>query len=264
MARGPRFGFYYAIASIPLMGAGILGPDVLPLSPEWKAATFYVCVALALLCVIVGAFKELQDETAEGRAPGHRRRMIAIVGMLSCGVGFVGFATAYFWPTVPKSAQHEPKAAASTTEPIQASQSASFESDLRRLTNEQLRSRTIIFTTRMRAFENDYATKRYLRSLTNILTRPPPSQNGETPEQAKDRWTSEVSHDSNSRDQERREFEMQFRSDALAYRAELLHRTGSPVDARSSALLEHGLLTGINPIAEAADSLDAIARKLSN
>lgn len=47
---------------------------------------------------MVGAAKEMQVESASRLKPGHRRRMISIVGMLVCGVGFLVFAAAYFWP----------------------------------------------------------------------------------------------------------------------------------------------------------------------
>ena len=42
MATGPRFGFYYAVASVPLMGAGIFGPEVFNLSLEAKT----ICILL--------------------------------------------------------------------------------------------------------------------------------------------------------------------------------------------------------------------------
>jgi hypothetical protein len=93
-----RSGFYYALAGVPLMGAGVFGPDVLHLPQEGKEVTFYLCLVAAILFVIVGAVKEYGVETKAPRTTGHRRRMIAIAGMLACGIGFLGFTAAYFWP----------------------------------------------------------------------------------------------------------------------------------------------------------------------
>jgi Leucine-rich repeat (LRR) protein len=98
-----RPGFYYAIASVPLMGAGVFGPDVFHFSPEAKGIAFYLCLAAAMLFLIVGAAKEYKDELKAPRYQGHGRRVIAIFGMLICGVGFLGFAAAYFWPSAAPS-----------------------------------------------------------------------------------------------------------------------------------------------------------------
>jgi hypothetical protein len=94
-------GFFYAIASVPLMLAGVVGPDVFHLSDQLKELTFFACMALAFLCVLLGAWKEIQEEKTEVRSKGHRRRMIAIWGMALCGLGFIGFTCAYFWPLLP-------------------------------------------------------------------------------------------------------------------------------------------------------------------
>jgi Leucine-rich repeat (LRR) protein len=98
-----RPGFYYAIASVPLMGAGVFGPDVLHLSQPAKKIAFYLCLAAAVLLLIVGAAKEYKDELRASRSLGHGRRVIAILGMLICGVGFLGFAAAYFWHSAARS-----------------------------------------------------------------------------------------------------------------------------------------------------------------
>ncbi len=97
-SAGPRFGFYYALAGIPLMVAGVLGPDVLHLSDRSKVVSFCVCLALAVLCVLIGAFKELKAEASETPRTGHSRRMVAVVGMAISALAFFGFFGAYFWP----------------------------------------------------------------------------------------------------------------------------------------------------------------------
>jgi hypothetical protein len=98
MAVTPRSGFYYALASIPLMGAGIFGPDVFHLSLEAKTIAFYGCLGLAALCVVIGATKEFRAEAGASVMPGHRRRMLAIAGMFISGISFLTFAAVYFWP----------------------------------------------------------------------------------------------------------------------------------------------------------------------
>ena len=97
MQRGPRSGFFYALSCLPVLGAGIVGPDIFHASEEVKKAVFAICVVLALTCLVVGHVKEKRGEAADIR-PGHRRRMIALYGMVACGFGFVGFAAAYWWP----------------------------------------------------------------------------------------------------------------------------------------------------------------------
>jgi hypothetical protein len=114
MATAPRFGFYYALASIPLMGAGVFGPDVFHLSVEAKTVAFYVCLGLASLCVVIGAIKELRAEADAAVVPGHRRRMISIAGMFICGIGFLTFAAIYFWPQRSSNSASSPAAAAVT------------------------------------------------------------------------------------------------------------------------------------------------------
>ena len=96
------------------MGAGVFGPDVLHLSLEAKTIAFYGCLGLAVLCVVIGATKELRVEAGASVTPGHRRRMIAIAGMFISGIAFLTFAAIYSWPrrpatpTVPLAAVAKP------------------------------------------------------------------------------------------------------------------------------------------------------------
>jgi hypothetical protein len=114
MAASPRFGFYYALASIPLMGAGVFGPDVFHLSVEGKTIAFYGCLGLAVLCVVIGPTKELRAEAGASVTPGHRRRMIAIAGMFASGMAFLIFAAIYFWPQRSVNPAGAPAAAVAT------------------------------------------------------------------------------------------------------------------------------------------------------
>ena len=102
-------GFFYTLASVPLMIAGVVAPDVFHLTIRVKEIVFFGCMASAFVSVIVGAAKEIQQEGGDSSTSGHRLRMIAIYGMLICGLGFFAFAAAYFWPlseSVPVDTPH--------------------------------------------------------------------------------------------------------------------------------------------------------------
>ena len=135
MRKRPQAGFYYGIAAIPVLGAGIVGPDVFHASAETKQIVFLVCVLAAVLCLFVGfivysvhvrtrklripgtplmsgstrkpIFGFSRGRSIEGReetnAPPkeHTRGMISLIGMLICGAGFVGFAILYFQQITP-------------------------------------------------------------------------------------------------------------------------------------------------------------------
>ena len=99
MQRGPKSGFYYALAGFPILGAGIAGPDLLHASDDAKRAFFVVCVVVALVLVITGGITEARNE---GKSPtaGRRRRMIAVIFMTVFGVGFIISLGVYLWPAV--------------------------------------------------------------------------------------------------------------------------------------------------------------------
>jgi hypothetical protein len=106
MGGGPRSGFYYALAGILLMLAGVFGAEAFDLTHQQKVFAFVVTTGLAIGLVLIGAIKEIRTEIKKLEAAGHRRRMVAIAGMLVCGLGFLSFTGMYFWPSspVPKDA----------------------------------------------------------------------------------------------------------------------------------------------------------------
>ena len=118
MRTSPKSGFYYAAASVPLMGAGVYLPDVFHLSVRGKEIAFFACLAAAFVCVLIGAFKEIQSKSSSGSQTGRAGRMIPIFGMLVCGLGFIVFAGVYFWPS-------------ETTEPMRRPYQSLTNSDLR-------------------------------------------------------------------------------------------------------------------------------------
>jgi hypothetical protein len=97
MGKGPRAGFYYALAAFLLMLAGVFGPDVFDLSHTQKSVAFVLCLVGTAILIALGAIKEFQAERKEPTR-GHKSKMISILGMLVSGVVFLGFACVYFWP----------------------------------------------------------------------------------------------------------------------------------------------------------------------
>jgi membrane protease YdiL (CAAX protease family) len=71
--------------------------DAVPALKAYPEIAFGISMALALSCLVMAIRAALKDEE---KAPvaGHKRRMIALGGMIVCGIGFLGFAAAYFWP----------------------------------------------------------------------------------------------------------------------------------------------------------------------
>jgi hypothetical protein len=62
--RAPlRAGFYYAASAVPLMIAGLVGADVFGASAQTKELIFFVCLAAALVMILVGATKEVTIPT---------------------------------------------------------------------------------------------------------------------------------------------------------------------------------------------------------
>jgi hypothetical protein len=100
--RAPlKAGFYYAASAVPLMIAGLVGADAFGASAQTREIIFFLCLATALGMIIVGATKEVRNEASAISKSGHGRRVIAIWGMGVCGLGFLAFAGAYFWPSKP-------------------------------------------------------------------------------------------------------------------------------------------------------------------
>ena len=59
MRPGLGAGFYYALAGVALMLAGVVAPDVFHLTVKLKELVFFGCMAAAFVCVIIGAAKEI-------------------------------------------------------------------------------------------------------------------------------------------------------------------------------------------------------------
>ena len=77
--------------------SAMVGPDVLHLTEGGKVLVFFAGIGGTIL---FGAAGFITAIVGEKTAPlkGHKRRMIGLCGMIVCAVGFLGFATSYFWP----------------------------------------------------------------------------------------------------------------------------------------------------------------------
>jgi len=86
-----------AALAVAMMAAPLLFADL----PRWLLGLMF-WGGLLLAAVVIGAsiIIAFRGEASEPRI-GHRRRMIALFGMIIFGVGFVGSAALYFWPMRP-------------------------------------------------------------------------------------------------------------------------------------------------------------------
>jgi hypothetical protein len=126
MRRDRKIDLWYWIAAaalaIALMPAADLLHDV-SLLRKWSI--FLIALALALACFLRAVFLAWRDEE---EAPKHERRqkMIALVGMIIFGLGFLGCAEWFFWPQAPQKLEDKIEAKA-TSETEKASQPPQLE-----------------------------------------------------------------------------------------------------------------------------------------
>jgi hypothetical protein len=251
----PRLGagFFYAVASVPLMIAGIVGPDVFHLSAGSKELVFFGCMAAAFVCVIAGADKEIKDESSDRNAAGRRRRMISIYGMLICGLGFIGFAAVYFWPSVESS----------------AGQAQAKPGPLAGLTNAQLRERTLAFVQTLRGVEDEHEANES-RLLDEQWSNTRHSQNAAAPVGRP--YSDGLIARSNAY---AKEFMQKYRSDAVIIREEIQSRLGGVLpkfpatsavgkitEDNGTQIFEGPLLAGTHPISAGADLLEYWAKQI--
>ncbi len=78
-------------------------PDYLHLTGISSAACFWGGLLGAALFAVAGFRSALLGERYAA-SRGHHRRMIGLYGMVTCAVGFIGFAGAYFWPNTLRNA----------------------------------------------------------------------------------------------------------------------------------------------------------------
>jgi hypothetical protein len=255
MAVGPRSGFYYAAASIPLMVAGIFGPDVFHLSLEAKTIAFYGSLGLAALCVVIGAIRELRSEAGAPVTPGHRRRMIAIAGMFISGIAFLTFAAIYFWPERPAN----PTASLQTITPPAPSFFQNPSTRLGDISNAELRERAGRFTSRLLTFsaEFDVRDRQQNEIEWDAMRR------ALTEEEKNRKWDQMMQNQSDRRQRHQAEFKVQFLPTAQEYQDAICNRLGifPPYDGDPMAVALHTGLAALTPN-NAANYLNQLIRKL--
>lgn len=96
-----RIAILLAVAAFPSGAALMVASEYLHLNPTAVFATFWGGIAIFLLLIAFAVRIALRGESKEPPV-GHKRRMIALIGMTVCAVGLVGFAAMFFWPA-PKS-----------------------------------------------------------------------------------------------------------------------------------------------------------------
>lgn len=130
--------------------------------------------------------------------------------------------------------------------------------NLEPLTNDQIRTRVAALAGRLRAFE---ALGRAARDRAHHGAYHP----GDTPEARHARWEDMLRRSDEQSNEQRRQFRTDLLPEALALREEMRRRLQMfppfPVDHRTTAL-DYGMLAGVAPAADAADHLEALARKL--
>ncbi len=134
MRRDFQFALLLALAALPAGMALMAAPYYAEATLKAYASEFFwggifVTAILIFVAVIIGLRGEANRP--EG---GHRQRMIALVGMVVCGAGFLGFAGAYFWPSpLPTHGEVHPSPPSVTPDAIRAAQLqaiSTLESDL--------------------------------------------------------------------------------------------------------------------------------------
>jgi hypothetical protein len=99
MPQDRRIVFLLFLAAAALALAAIPAADLIkdiPMSGKWVFSA--VCLILALGLFSRAAHIAWQDEEAAPRSQ-RKRKMIGLIGMIVFGVGFIGSAAFYFWPS---------------------------------------------------------------------------------------------------------------------------------------------------------------------
>jgi hypothetical protein len=91
-----RFHLFLWLAAAAL-SVSLGGLEYIPFLKE-HPGSFIGFLILAVVLLLLGVGSALQGEARTPR-PGHKRRMVSLLGMVICGLGFVAFAAAYFWPS---------------------------------------------------------------------------------------------------------------------------------------------------------------------
>jgi len=102
MLEEHRFHFFLWLAGAALSLSLMGGAEYIPFLKEYPGTFFWLFLILTIVLLLLGVGPALQDE-AHTLRPGHKRRMVSLLGMVICGLGFVVFAAAYFRPSGPQT-----------------------------------------------------------------------------------------------------------------------------------------------------------------
>jgi len=97
MRRDFQIAILLALAAIPAGVALMAAPEYIGILKEYPGPFFWGGFALTAGLFGAAIAIAFRGEAAEPES-GHRRRMIALIGMIIFGLGFLGSATVYFWP----------------------------------------------------------------------------------------------------------------------------------------------------------------------
>lgn len=104
-----KIAILLALASIPAGVALMSAPEYISILKEYPGLFFWSGLIVATALIVAAIIIALRGEASEPRR-GHGRRMIALVGMVVCGAGFLVFAGIYFRPESAARPQIQPVA----------------------------------------------------------------------------------------------------------------------------------------------------------
>jgi TRAP-type mannitol/chloroaromatic compound transport system permease small subunit len=107
MRRDLLIAILLAVAAFPLGAALTAAPLLFEHPPQWLLeASFYGGGPIALALIAIAAIIAMRGD-AEAAKKGRTRHMLPLIGMIVFGLGFIGCAIWYFWPSVPFSVAEE-------------------------------------------------------------------------------------------------------------------------------------------------------------
>jgi hypothetical protein len=98
MRRDFQIAILLALAAIPAGVSLMAAPEYIGILKEYPGSFFWAGLILAALLIGAAIIIALRGEASEPRI-GHTRRVIALTGMIVLGLGFLGPASVYFWPS---------------------------------------------------------------------------------------------------------------------------------------------------------------------
>jgi hypothetical protein len=97
MHKPDQIAILSALAALPGGVALMAAPEAFPFLKAYPLPFFWGSFGLTAVLLGAAIIIAFRSEAMEQRR-GHKRRMIALSGMIVCGLGFLGFFAAYFWP----------------------------------------------------------------------------------------------------------------------------------------------------------------------